>query len=96
MFLEIISPEATLFSGEVKSVTVSGVNGSFQMLDHHAPIVSILDKGIVKIQGDITIAKEFASKVTQNGNETRLHLSSGTIEMCNNKATLLSDGILEG
>ena len=40
MYLEIVSPEATLFSGEVDSVTVPGVNGGFEMLKDHAPIVS--------------------------------------------------------
>ena len=49
MILEIVSPEAKLFSGEVSSVTLPGVDGSFQLLDHHASIVSILGKGLVKI-----------------------------------------------
>lgn len=48
MRLEIVSPEATLFSGEVTSVSVPGANGEFQMLNNHAPIVSILTKGSVK------------------------------------------------
>ena len=48
MYLEIVSPEATLFSGEVTSVTVPGVNGEFQMLENHAPIVSLLQAGKVK------------------------------------------------
>ena len=48
MILEIVSPEAKLFSGEVTSVTVPGVDGSFQILNLHAPIVSLLEKGVVK------------------------------------------------
>ena len=51
MILEIVSPEAKLFSGEVTSVTLPGVDGSFQILNNHAPIVSILEKGTVKIGG---------------------------------------------
>ena len=39
MRLEVVSPEATLFSGDVKSVAVPGANGAFQVLDNHAPIV---------------------------------------------------------
>ena len=50
MYLEIVSPEATLFSGDVTSVTVPGVNGEFQMLENHAPIVSLLQKGNVKVK----------------------------------------------
>ncbi len=49
MVLEIVSPEGHLFKGEVTSVTVPGVNGEFQMLNHHANIVSILAEGTIKI-----------------------------------------------
>ncbi|KKL08687.1 hypothetical protein LCGC14_2573360, partial [marine sediment metagenome] len=51
MHLEIVSPEATLYTGEATAVTVPGVDGEFQMLDNHAPIVSLLAEGIVKIKG---------------------------------------------
>ena len=59
MYLEIVSPEATLFSGEVESVAVPGVNGEFQMLNNHAAIVSLLGKGKVKFAGNPTIAEDF-------------------------------------
>ena len=49
MILEIVSPEALLFSGEVTSISLPGVDGSFQILNNHAPIVSILKQGTVKI-----------------------------------------------
>ena len=62
MYLEIVSPEATLFSGEVTSVTVPSINGEFQMLQNHAPIVSLLQEGSVKFQGDILIEEEFQNK----------------------------------
>ena len=60
MILEVVSPEATLFSGEVNSVTVPGANGAFQVLDNHAPIVSILNPGTVKIGGKISLPEETA------------------------------------
>jgi F-type H+-transporting ATPase subunit epsilon len=91
MHLEIVSPEATLFSGEVTAVTVPGVNGEFQMLNNHASIVSILGKGTVKIKGDITIAEEFESKFVQEKGETRLAITSGTVEMNDNKVIVLAD-----
>ncbi|WP_224484123.1 F0F1 ATP synthase subunit epsilon [Robertkochia aurantiaca] len=92
MFLEIVSPEATLFKGEVTSVAVPGVDGDFQMLNHHAPIVSILGKGAVKIYGDITLKKEFADRFTKGDkNETILPIQSGTIEMNDNKVIVLAD-----
>ena len=52
MYLEIITPEATIFKGEVDSVSVPGVNGDFEMLNNHAPIVSVLKGWFVKIVGD--------------------------------------------
>jgi len=51
MYLEIVSPETTLFKGEVDSVSVPGVNGEFEMLNNHAAVVSILKEGFVKIRG---------------------------------------------
>ena len=49
MYLEIISPEKTLFKGEVESILFPGTYGDFQVLNNHAPIVSTLTKGKVKI-----------------------------------------------
>ena len=92
MYLEIVSPEATLFSGEVTSVTVPGVNGEFQMLQNHAPVLSLLQEGDVKLQGDITIDEEFENKFSKGNNgETVLSIASGTIEMKDNKVIVLAD-----
>ncbi|MBQ4913115.1 F0F1 ATP synthase subunit epsilon [Maribacter sp. MMG018] len=92
MYLEIVSPEATLFSGEVTSVTVPGINGEFQMLHNHAPIVSLLQEGKVKVEGNIAIDEDYASKFTkdQSGN-TVLEISSGTVELKDNKVIVLAD-----
>ena len=54
MYLEIVTPEASLVSGEVESVTVPGVQGPFQMLNNHAPIVSLLDAGKVLLPKPIS------------------------------------------
>lgn len=93
MILEIVSPEATLFSGEVTSVAVPGVNGEFQMLNNHAPIVSLLKEGNVKIVGsDLKIAKEFKAKFNKVNEQTFwLPINSGTIEMNDNKVIVLAD-----
>jgi len=92
MYLEIVSPEATLFSGEVTSLTVPGINGEFQMLQGHAPVVSLLQKGDVKVEGNISIdeayEKEFSTDAT---GKTILSISSGTIEMKDNKVIVLAD-----
>jgi F-type H+-transporting ATPase subunit epsilon len=91
MYLEIISPEAVLFSGEVTSVSVPGLNGYFQMLNNHAPIVSSLKKGNVTIEGSIEIGDQFKSKFEKIAGKTILKIESGTIEMSKNKLILLSD-----
>jgi len=93
MILEIVSPEATLFKGEVTSVAVPGVNGEFQMLNNHASIVSLLVKGNVKINAqNIKIQKEFVSKFTKINEQTFwLPINSGTIEMNENKVIVLAD-----
>ena len=92
MYLEIVSPEATLFAGEVTSVTVPGVNGEFQMLENHAPIVSLLQEGDVKVQGDLEIHEDFQNKFTKGANgETVLSIISGTVEMNDNKVIVLAD-----
>ena len=55
MYLEIITPEQTLFKGEVDSVLFPGSLGDFQVLNNHAPIVSTLKKGEVKIIGKLNL-----------------------------------------
>ena len=92
MYLEIVSPEAILFTGEVISVIVPGANGEFQMLTNHAPIVSILKEGEVKIQGDIQIEEEYKDRFTKDSNgKTILQINSGTIELNDNKLIVLAD-----
>lgn len=92
MYLEIVTPEASLVSGEVKSVTVPGVEGEFQMLDNHAAIVSLLDEGKVRFEGSPTIAKGFEKKfVKESDGKWSLAITSGTVEMNNNKVIVLAD-----
>ena len=93
MILEIVSPEATLFKGEVTSVTLPGVDGSFQILNNHAPIVSILKHGVIKIEAlTFTILKELEDKFTKVNEQTYLlEINSGTIEMKDNKVNVLAD-----
>jgi len=70
MYLEIVSPEVKLFSGEVESLTVPGASGSFQVLNNHAPIVSTLTKGQVKIQGKLKLDDANKGLFSQEGNFT--------------------------
>jgi F-type H+-transporting ATPase subunit epsilon len=92
MYLEIVSPEATLFAGEVVSVTVPGINGEFQMLTDHAPIVSLLQQGNVKVDGNVVIDESYQDKFTKDTTgKTVLPITSGTVEMKDNKVIVLAD-----
>lgn len=76
MILEIISPEKKLFSGEASSVTVPGSSGMFQVLNNHAPIISTLKKGTVKV-------------ATAEGEKT-FEINGGVVEVLNNKVVVLA------
>jgi F-type H+-transporting ATPase subunit epsilon len=93
MILEIVSPEASLFKGEITSISVPGVDGDFQMLNNHAPIVSLLQKGTVKITApSFKFNKETADLFTKiNDQNVSLAISSGTLEMKDNKVIVLVD-----
>jgi len=92
MILEIVTPEATLLHSDVDLISVPGVNGEFQMLNNHAPIVSLLVNGTVKFKGDnVTIEEQFEANFTNTKGEYSLPIKSGTIEMKENKVIILAD-----
>jgi F-type H+-transporting ATPase subunit epsilon len=93
MILEIVSPEAKLFSGEITSITVPGVDGSFQMLNNHAPIVSLLQKGTIKITAPSFDLNEDGAKLFTKVNDITyiLEITSGTLESKDNKVIVLVD-----
>ena len=93
MILEIVSPEAQLFKGEVTAVSVPGIEGSFQILNNHAPIVSILKNGIVSVTAsNYKFSKEVESKFKKvNDQNFNLEIVSGTLEMKDNKIIVLAD-----
>lgn len=80
LFLEIVTPSKSAFKGEINSITVPGTKGSFQVLVNHAPIVSSLEVGHIKV--------ELKDKTIQN-----FATGGGTIEVNNNKILLLADSI---
>ncbi|PHQ57626.1 MAG: hypothetical protein COC16_00450 [Lutibacter sp.] len=92
MILEIVTPEATLLHSEVDLISVPGINGEFQMLNNHAPIVSLLGNGTIKFKGDnVKIEEQFEANFTNNKGEYMLPIKSGTIEMKENKVIILAD-----
>lgn len=80
MTLEILTPEKKIYSGEVYGVLLPGITGLFEILDKHAPLVSALKGGNLKILKD-------KSKNTES-----YTIQSGFVEVINNKATVLVEG----
>ena len=89
MYLEIISPESTIFQGNIMSVLVPGVNGEFEMLNNHAPTISILREGFIKIKGNLDLDEEVNSLFEKKEESYWLKISSGTVEINNNKVIVL-------
>ena len=82
MILEILTPEKKLFSGDVYGVQLPGISGLFEVLDKHAPMVSALKAGKLKILKDKT-------------NTSAYSIQSGFVEVLGNKATVLIEGATE-
>ena len=82
MTLEILTPERRLYSGEVYGIQLPGIEGKFEVLNRHAPIVSALGKGNLKVIKDKNTFLNFL-------------IESGFVEVLNNKATVLVEGATE-
>lgn len=95
MQLEIITPEALIFKGEASAVQFPGMDGSFQVLNNHAPIISGLAAGNVKVDlVDTYKAPEKPIKnleATNNGKVLNVAIKGGVMEMQNNKIIVLAE-----
>lgn len=80
MHLEIVTPEKKFFEGEVSIATFPGADGSFQVLNDHAPLISLLKDGVV-------VYKSKESK-------QELKITGGVVEVLKNKVILLADGVV--
>jgi len=78
MQVEIITPEKSLFTGSAKLVKVPGTKGSFEILKNHAPVISTLDKGKIKI-------------IEENGEQHFFEINGGVIECSNNVISILAE-----
>ena len=86
MNLEILTPERKIFSGDVYGVQLPGITGSFEVLEKHAPLVSALKSGRLKILKD------------KNNHLAFFDIQSGFVEVINNNVSVLVEGAsqLEG
>ena len=80
MNLEILTPEKKLFSGEVYGVQMPGISGSFEVLEKHAPLVSALRAGRIKVLKD------------KQNHLANFDIQAGFVEVLNNKVTVLVEG----
>jgi len=80
MFLEIITPVKKVYSGQVKLVRLPGSKGSFEILNNHAPIISTLEKGMIKV-------------VEESGQELFFDVEGGVVENKDNKIIVLAESV---
>jgi F-type H+-transporting ATPase subunit epsilon len=91
MYLEIVTPEFTVFKGEVQSVSVPGLSGDFEMLNNHAPIVSTLKEGYIKISNQTNLSEEQKLHFELKDDNYCYPVLSGAIELNANKVMVLVD-----
>jgi len=77
MNLEIITPDTTIYKGEAELIQLPGIDGSFEILNNHAPLISALKKGKIKIK--------------KRGKEEFFDINGGVIEVLENKVLILAE-----
>ena len=81
MHLEIVTAEKKIFEGDVSIATFPGSDGSFQVMNNHAPLISLLGEGIVEYK--------------THDQRQHVHITGGVVEVLKNKVIVLADGIKE-
>ncbi len=77
MNLEIITPDKTIYKGDAELVQLPGIDGSFEILNNHAPLISALQKGKIKVR--------------KNGADDFYEINGGVIEVLENKILILAE-----
>lgn len=80
LYLEIITPAKIVYKGNIESITIPGTIGNFQVLKNHAPIISTLEIGLIKVKETESSTRFFAT-------------GSGTVEVLNNNVLVLADSL---
>ena len=96
MLLEVITPDETLFKGKVSHVVLPGLDGSFGILKGHAPMVSALNKGLMKV--DQIVAEnnneDFAGKYNEEFKEKEsftFEINGGVTEVKEDRILVLAE-----
>lgn len=82
MFLEILTPEKKLYSGDSKLIKVPGSEGSFELMNKHAPVISTLSQGSIKV-------------ITSEDQTHYFHVSGGVMEMKENRVIILVEKLVD-
>ena len=80
MFLEIITPDKKIYQGEVKRVRLPGSKGLFEILKNHAPIISTLEKGIIRV-------------IDENDRRHTFEVNEGIVENKENSVIVLLESV---
>ena len=81
MNISVLTPDKEIYQGECTSIKVPGVGGQFEVLNNHAPVVSALSEGEVRI--------------AKSGGDLKFMIERGFIEVLNNEVSLLVQGVKE-
>jgi len=82
MHLEVLTPGKLVFSGEIRLIKVPGSDGSFEVMDNHAPIISSLQEGNIKI-------------ITDDNQTQNIGIKGGVIQVLKDKIIVLVESLVE-
>jgi len=78
MNIDIITPEKNLFTGKAKLIQLPGSNGSFEIMNNHAPVISTLQSGKIKV-------------IEPSGNKLFFDITGGMVKVSSNNVTILAE-----
>lgn len=94
MILEVLTPDEILFTGNISQVVLPGLDGSFGILDSHAPLISALANGTVKVDQNTEENKSFKGRLnTEHKTDAQFTftIKGGVVEVKDNRILLLAE-----
>ena len=93
MKLEIITPESNVFSGEAKTVSLPGLDGIFQVLNNHAPVISALKKGAIIVELEQPLSEDQKNDMisVESPEKISISINGGVAELNQNKLIILAE-----
>ena len=94
MILEVLTPDEILFKGDVSQVILPGLDGSFGILDSHAPLISALTNGDVRVDQNADENKAFEGRLNKefkSESQFTFPINGGVVEVNDNKILILAE-----